>query len=143
MGYLSLWHKYKDRSTLFLFALGNERTRVASKSLRSASQRFTRDPCPFISQCKKKNVLQSLNENKRWTSMAYVLKTSYNSCIVYFCSVFKKRLKRVSVELMSIYHFLFVCKIMASKTKWHIKPKYARYANGFASANVFSEDSCR
>ena len=31
----------------FLFALGNERTR---------------DQCPFISQCKQKSVLQSLNK---------------------------------------------------------------------------------
>ena len=39
----------------FLFALGSERTLVMCKSCeaRSASQRLTRDLCPFISQCKK------------------------------------------------------------------------------------------
>ena len=38
------------------FALRNERTLDACKSLRSALcfSRFTRDPCPFISQCKQK-----------------------------------------------------------------------------------------
>ena len=40
----------------FLFAFENERTLVACKSLRSAWRftRFTRDQCPFISQCKQK-----------------------------------------------------------------------------------------
>ena len=48
------------------FVFGNERTLVACKSLRSALRftRFTRDQCPFISQCKQKSVLQSLNSVK-------------------------------------------------------------------------------
>ena len=53
----------KDWSTLFSFALGNERTLVTCKSceVRSASQRFTLDQCPFISQMQtNKSVLQSL-----------------------------------------------------------------------------------
>ena len=52
-GISSLKHKYnKDWNTLFSFTLGNERTQVACKSLRSALRftRFTRDQCPFISQ---------------------------------------------------------------------------------------------
>ena len=55
---LSNEHKYKDRSKLGNFALGNEGTRVACKSLRSTSRftRLTRDPCPLISQCKQKSV---------------------------------------------------------------------------------------
>ena len=53
---------FKDWSTLFLFALGNERTLVTCKSCeaRSASQRLTCDQCPFVSQC---------NKTKRCTSI--------------------------------------------------------------------------
>ena len=56
------FNQFKDWSTLFPFALGNERTLITCKSCEawSASQRFTRDQCPFISQCKQKSVLQSL-----------------------------------------------------------------------------------
>ena len=62
-GYLSLEHKYKARSKLRKFAFGNEGTRVACKSLRSAScfTRFSCYQCPLISQCKQKSVLQSFH----------------------------------------------------------------------------------
>ena len=44
-------------STLFLFVLGTEKTRVTCKSCeaRSVSIRFTHDLCPFISQYKQNN----------------------------------------------------------------------------------------
>ena len=47
---------------IHFFALGNERTLVTCKpcEVQSASQRFTCDQCPFISQCKRNIVLQSL-----------------------------------------------------------------------------------
>ena len=49
-----------DWRTLSSFALGNERTLVTRKSCeaQSTSQRFTRDQCPFISQCKRKQEAQ-------------------------------------------------------------------------------------
>ena len=58
-------HKCKDWSTHVLFALGNERTLVMCKSLRSASgfKRFTRDQCPIISQF-------ALSKS-RWRSIAF------------------------------------------------------------------------
>ena len=59
----------KDWGTLFLFALGNERTLVTCKSceVQSASQGFTCDQCPFISQCKRKKCTSILIFMlKRW-----------------------------------------------------------------------------
>ena len=62
----------------FLFAFGNERTLVTCtcKSLRRASRItiFTRDQCPFISQCKQKSVLQFLCQ---CTVLCYILEYSY------------------------------------------------------------------
>ena len=46
-----------------LFALGNERTLVASPFTR-----FTRDQCPFISQCKQKKCTSILN-NSSWQNL--------------------------------------------------------------------------
>ena len=59
------------------FVFGNERTRVTCRSCeaRNAYQRFTRDSCPFISQCKQKSELQSLivklNETLSFSSTVY------------------------------------------------------------------------
>ena len=70
--FLGVFHRFsiniRIEIHLFLFALGNERTLVACKSLRSASRftRFTRDQYPFISQCKQKSVLQSLTKAVFW-----------------------------------------------------------------------------
>ena len=64
----------KDWSTL-LFALGNEITRVACKSLRSASRitRFTRDPCPFIYQCQQKGELQFWSKLRSKLNLLWLL----------------------------------------------------------------------
>ena len=60
----------KGWSTPFLFAFGSERTLVTCQSCeaRSASQRFTREQCPFISQCKptEKCTTNFIFMLKRW-----------------------------------------------------------------------------
>ena len=70
--YLGAW--YVTLWASCLFALGNERTLVTCKSCEawSASQRLTRDQCPFISQCftllkdlRATNVLSFPNANKK------------------------------------------------------------------------------
>ena len=48
------WSWFKDWSTPFLFALGNERTLVTCKSYEALLEHLHATQCPFISQCKKK-----------------------------------------------------------------------------------------
>ena len=88
-GYVSFKHKDMVWSPLFglhwemkghwsrvnLWEALHERTLVACKSLRSASRftRFTRDQCPFISQCKHKSVIQSLNKRRTIQNIAVTI----------------------------------------------------------------------
>ena len=56
---------HNSSNLLVSFAFGNERTLFTCKSLRSCSRftRFTRDQCPFISQCKPKKCTLILKWN--------------------------------------------------------------------------------
>ena len=62
--FLALWEGNANQDIYILIRL---LVHVAFKSLRNALRftRFTRDQCPFISQCKQKSVIQSLNINWR------------------------------------------------------------------------------
>ena len=67
---------------LFLFALGNERTLVTCKSLRSA--RFTRDQCPFISQCEWKKCTSILKYLGFFALLVLITPTETNwNCVLY------------------------------------------------------------
>ena len=82
-GYLSLSHKYKDWSTLFLFALGNLTMHVNLWEALPV-HKINMWLGPFISQCKQKSVLQSLNEIN---SNIHLAKTLARVRYLFVCSL--------------------------------------------------------
>ena len=91
-------HVSKDWSTLFSFALGNERTLVTCKSCeaRSASQRFTRDQCPFVSHCKRKKCTSILIFMLKWWKTPKCRNINVNFSVTWPVSFIGKYLPQIS-----------------------------------------------
>ena len=102
--FLGVFHRFcidiRIEVHFFCLHLGNERTLVAVKYLRSA-KRFTRDQCPFISQMQTKKCTLIL----KWTLFVIHQYTTINLCVrCYFQNIISRGFKPFSNTTRNVQH---------------------------------------